>query len=531
MWQNRDFALNLAGNTSLPAWHLEGCTGYANEDGVDVVYVGARLGYGTATQLFRYAVPDVDNPKADSWTQLGGYWDSPQGQTVCTFDTVQKIFVKVGNAGIPFTYWDTTALGGNSNYEKTIVFSEPTGDFQARLADGRINIRYCGLDFDPQRRQYALWCGGAEVWMLIPPASTAPTGWTLQKQSVVSGGGAAPTSDTGTGVLGKWKYIPNLDAFIALQDSIAGNVWVYKPFGWKSPGGTPTNQPPTVGWTTPTDGLQFTEGQVISLQVNATDADGSVAAVDFYDGATLLAHVTSAPWRFNWSSAALGPHALSAIAYDNLAASQSTPTVNVQVVADSGGAVVVSVLQDGLNGYAGTRDANLASNARNTNYGTTASLIDNYSYYAMMVRFAIFQREGGPVPDNAIISAAELELYKSTSYSVTVSAYRLLCDWQELQVTWSACRIGVAWQTPGAFGVGTDYQAVADGYGLAAWNPGWVKIDVSAGLIAMQRGSPNYGWRLRRTAGDDINTKRYYAHEYADDASLRPRLVVHYALP
>jgi hypothetical protein len=149
----------------------------------------------------------------------------------------------------------------------------------------------------------------------------------------------------------------------------------------------------------------------------------------------------------------------------------------------------------------------------------------------MMVRFAIFQREGGPVPDNAVISAAELELYKSTFYAVTVSAYRLLCDWQEMQVTWSACRTGVAWSTPGALGVGTDYQAVADGYGLGVWDPGWVKIDVSAGLIAMQQGSPNYGWRLRRTGGDDINTKRYYAHEYADNASLRPRLVVHYALP
>lgn len=532
MWQNRDLVLNLASNPILPVLHhLEGCTGYANEGGVDVAYVGARVGYGTATYLFRYAVPDVNNPRLDSWTQVGGYWDSPQGQTVCTYDPVQKIFVKLGNAGVPFTYWDTTASTGNSNYEKIITFSEPTGEFLARLADGRINIRYCGFDFDPVRSQYALWCGGAEVWMLTPPASVSPTGWTLKRQTIAAGGGATPTSDTGTGVLGKWKYIPNLDAFMALQDSIAGNVWIYKPFGWKSPGGTPTNQPPTVGWITPTDGQQFTQGQAIVLQANASDADGSVAAVDFYDNSTLLAHVTSAPWRVNWSNAALGPHALSAVAYDNMAASQSTPTVNIQVVAQSGGEAVVAVLQDGLNGYAATRDANLVGVARNTNFGTTTSMIDNYTYYAMMVRFAIFQREGGPVPDNAVISAAELELYKSTFYAVTVSAYRLLCDWQEMQVTWSACRTGVAWSTPGALGVGTDYQAVADGYGLGVWDPGWVKIDVSAGLIAMQQGSPNYGWRLRRTGGDDINTKRYYAHEYADNASLRPRLVVHYALP
>ncbi len=174
MWQNRDHALNLAGNTSLPAWNVEGCTGYATEGGQDVVYAGARLGFGTAMQLFRYVVRDVNNPAMDGWTQIGGYWDAPQGQTVCSYDPVQKLFVKVGNASIPFTYWDTAAPGGNSNYEKTITFTESSGVFRARLASGAIDIRYCGLDFDPQRRQYALWCGGAEVWMLKPPTSAGP---------------------------------------------------------------------------------------------------------------------------------------------------------------------------------------------------------------------------------------------------------------------------------------------------------------------------------------------------------------------
>ena len=52
-----------------------------------------------------------------------------------------------------------------------------------------------------------------------------------------------PTSDydgisleSGGGVLGKWKYIPELDAFVGLQDTAAGNVWIYKPIGWTRPG-------------------------------------------------------------------------------------------------------------------------------------------------------------------------------------------------------------------------------------------------------------------------------------------------------
>lgn len=527
MWQNRDMALNLATNPSLPNSHLEGCTGYAVEGGKDVVYAGARLGSGTATQLFRYVINDVNNPKVDSWTQLGGYWSSPQGQTVCTFDPVQKIFVKVGNATTPFTYWDVTAPGGNSNYEKIIQYSEPTGEFASKLANGQIDIRYCGLDFDPTRRQYAIWCGGSDVWMLIPPSTVAASGWSLQKQAV--GGSSLPAAGTGTGILGKWKYIPNLDAFMALQDTTAGNIWIYKPAGWVAPGGGggQPNQPPTVSWVSPTNGQQFSAGQVISLQANATDVDGVVTAVDFLDGSNLLAHVAPAPWRFDWSGAAIGSHVLSAIAYDNLSASGTSTPVNIQVVQASGN---VLVLQDGQTGYTGTRDTYLSRAAAGSNYGTAASLIDSSNYYAMMLRFAIFNREGGPVPNNAIIQSAQLELYKSSFYSSTLSAYRLRCDWLEIQANWTACRNGVPWVMAGALGAGTDYVAQADGSGTGAWDPGWVSIDVTKGLLAMQAGEPNFGWRLRRTAGDDINTKRYITREYAAVVGQRPKLTVRYSV-
>lgn len=527
MWKNRDLPLSLANNTVLPAMHLEGCTGYATEGGLDVLYVAARLGYGTATQLFRYVLRDVNNPEQDSWTQVGGYWDSPQGQTVCTYDPVQKVFVKLGSGSTPFTYWDTTAPGGNTNYEKTVAYIEPTGEFLTRLANREIDMRYCGFDFDPQRRQYALWCGGSEVWMLTPPASMSTTGWILRKQIAAVGVSSAPTKDTGTGILGKWKYIPNLDAFMALQGSSEGNIWIYKPIGWKSPGAA--NLMPTVSWKSPSVGQQFTSGQVIPLDVKAEDPDGAVAAVDFFDGATMLAHLTAPPWRFDWLSATPGTHILKAVATDNQGDSQSSSTVNIQV--NQGAGTVLAVLQDGLNGYAGTRDAHIASNATYSNAGETPSLLDIYVYNAIVLRFAIFQREGGPIPDNAVIRAAELSLYKTSSYGVTMSAYRLLCDWLELQVTWNYCRSGVSWAKPGAFGVGTDYQAVADGSGMITWDPGWLRIDVVTGLQAMQSGSPNYGWRLRRTAGDDINTKSYLSSEYTIDTNLRPKLLVQYTLP
>ena len=42
-------------------------------------------------------------------------------------------------------------------------------------------------------------------------------------------------SNASTGVTGKWRYAPDLDAFIGLQHKIDGNVWAFKPAQWQDP--------------------------------------------------------------------------------------------------------------------------------------------------------------------------------------------------------------------------------------------------------------------------------------------------------
>ena len=50
----------------------------------------------------------------------------------------------------------------------------------------------------------------------------------------------------------------------------------------------------------------------ISLSATAADSDGSVAKVEFYNGAALLATVTQAPYSFNWTGVAAGTYAITA---------------------------------------------------------------------------------------------------------------------------------------------------------------------------------------------------------------------------
>ena len=42
-------------------------------------------------------------------------------------------------------------------------------------------------------------------------------------------------SNASTGVTGKWRYAPDLDAFIGLQHNTDGNVWAFKPAQWQDP--------------------------------------------------------------------------------------------------------------------------------------------------------------------------------------------------------------------------------------------------------------------------------------------------------
>ncbi|NQD36694.1 DNRLRE domain-containing protein [Permianibacter sp. IMCC34836] len=524
MWQNREMFLNLVGNPKLPGSHVEGCTGYAEEDGRDVVYVGARLGGGTATSVFRYVITDLANPALDVWQQVGGYWDGPQGQATCAYDAQQKVFLRTGSATRPFVFWNLNTPGP-TNYEKYVSFTDSSGQFLSLLSAGTIKMRDCGLDFDPVARRYALWCGGNQLWLLTPPATFSSSGWQLDKAPAPIGTG--PSTVMGTGILGKWKFIPNLNAFMALQDSSQGNIWIYKPIGWQPPLGD-DNIRPSVSLDTPYNGQQFAADEPITLTATATDSDGNIARVEFYDGSSLLATDNEAPYQFVWNGAPSGNRNLLARAYDDRNGQGNSAVVSITVQAGQSGTVI---LQDGVGGYAGTRDNYLSSYSKASNYGSSTLVQEQGGYYTPMLRFAIFQREGGPVPDNSVIQSVRLKIYKYSSYDPRYAMHRLLRDWDEKLSSWNNARSGEAWTVPGAGGAGTDYLAPADAEVTAPWSAGWLDFDVTVGVQAMQNGEPNYGWRLRRVSGDNANLKRFYTRELSTDPGKRPILEVTYAAP
>jgi hypothetical protein len=91
--------------------------------------------------------------------------------------------------------------------------------------------------------------------------------------------------------------------------------------------------PPAVTLTQPMNGATFTPPATVNLAATATDADGTVAKVEFFNGAVKLGEDTSAPYSYTWSGVAAGTYTVTARATDNLGATTTSAGSTITVSA------------------------------------------------------------------------------------------------------------------------------------------------------------------------------------------------------
>ena len=92
------------------------------------------------------------------------------------------------------------------------------------------------------------------------------------------------------------------------------------------------NNPPAVSITSPANGAAFTAPANITINASATDSDGSVVTVEFFDGATSLGTDNSSPYSVTATLSA-GSHTLTAKATDNAGGVATSTAVTVSVTA------------------------------------------------------------------------------------------------------------------------------------------------------------------------------------------------------
>ena len=95
--------------------------------------------------------------------------------------------------------------------------------------------------------------------------------------------------------------------------------------------GNTQNNPPTVSLISPSDGAFYTAPANILISASASDSDGNLTLVEFFQGTTKLGEDATAPYTFDWGSMPLGNYALRAIATDAVGAKGTSAVVNVTV--------------------------------------------------------------------------------------------------------------------------------------------------------------------------------------------------------
>jgi hypothetical protein len=121
------------------------------------------------------------------------------------------------------------------------------------------------------------------------------------------------------------------------------------------------NVPPTVSITSPSVGATLLAG-TITLSASASDSDGTVAKVDFFEGRTLIGTATSSPFQVT-AQFAPGTHSISAQATDNQGATGfSTPVTFTATASNTPPTVSLTNPSDGAS-FSGPTNLTLTASA------------------------------------------------------------------------------------------------------------------------------------------------------------------------
>jgi len=199
------------------------------------------------------------------------------------------------------------------------------------------------------------------------------------------------------------------------------------------------NIAPTVTLSSPANGANFTAGSSVNFTVSATDSDGSVSKVEFYEGANKIGESTMAPYSFSWNNVPVGAFAITAKVIDNRGLSATSLATNITV---KYAPVNVSPVADAY------IDGGVPAN----NYGANSSLLITKGFAATTTRETLMKFNLSSISAN--INKARLQLKvvgAQTSAPVNNWDVSYVADDTWVEGT-GAAGSGVTWNTKPATG-------------------------------------------------------------------------------
>jgi hypothetical protein len=215
------------------ASHQNQTTDYRTENGKDVVYMTMDSQLSGWVTLYRYEFADIRNGGIDNVKLVGVAGPDIGGLGAGTIDAKNNLYIRTSlqGAGYPnsdFLVWDLSKISTpNAN---------PSRSIQLLQADGtQFNITgKFGIEYDSINDQFLLWDGG-DVWSTraaFDASGNLLSTWQVTRMTATTA--SRPIGNYSTCVCGKWKYVDELGAFVALDewDPIAqdASVWLYRPY-------------------------------------------------------------------------------------------------------------------------------------------------------------------------------------------------------------------------------------------------------------------------------------------------------------
>jgi hypothetical protein len=158
---------------------------------------------------------------------------------------------------------------------------------------------------------------------------------------------------------------------------------------------SPLNVPPVIAITSPADNAHFTDNPAsVTMSVDASDVDGAVNKVDFYDGIALAGTVSAVPYHWTFALTS-GNHTLTAIAIDDKSAADTgaiavsvgnyLPTVSI--TSPTAGATFIAPANVSVTAIASDADGSVTQVALDKN-GDPAGAVTVPPYTWMLVNLA-----------------------------------------------------------------------------------------------------------------------------------------------
>lgn len=132
-------------------------------------------------------------------------------------------------------------------------------------------------------------------------------------------------------------------------------------------GSADINSAPLVTLSIPDSFVKYSTPTNIKLNALATDQDGAIGKVEFYNGATLLHTEKAAPYGFLMQNVPVGTYTFTARAYDDKGLETTSNKIKVEVVADNVPPIVSIVNPSNNAGYPGITDIRIVAEAKDAN--------------------------------------------------------------------------------------------------------------------------------------------------------------------